>query len=149
MRILKESNPDVVLVEGTRIISRRIIDCIPVKFINMHAGITPLYRCVHGAYWALVEDNRKACGVTVHLVDTGIDTGNILEQGIIEPAAEDNFVTYDLHQMAVGIPLLKKAARDVLENRVEIKPNPEGKSKLWSHPTLWEYIWFRFRLGVK
>ena len=51
MAILTEINPDVVVINGTRIISDRIINCIPAKFINMHAGITPLYRGVHGAYW--------------------------------------------------------------------------------------------------
>jgi len=148
-KLLKELQPGCVAVTGTRIISSEVLECVAAKFINIHVGITPLYRGVHGAYWALVEDNRKACGVTVHLVDAGIDTGNILERGIIEPTAEDNFVTYGLHQLAVGIPLLKKATRDVLENRVETKPNPEGKSKLWSHPTIWEYLWYRFRYGVK
>lgn len=149
MRILKESNPDVVLIEGTRIISGRIIDCIPVKFINMHVGITPLYRGVHGAYWALVENNRKVCGVTVHLIDAGIDTGGIVGQAIIAPEKEDNFTTYEMHQLNAGMPLLRKALRDACEDAIVIKPPPEGPSKLWSHPTLWEYIWFRFRLGVK
>lgn len=149
MRILKQTNPDAVVIEGTRIISVRLIDCIPAKFINMHVGITPLYRGVHGGYWALANNDREHCGVTVHLVDAGIDTGNILEQGLIEPTDNDNFVTYGLHQLAVGIPLLKKAIKNVLENRIEIKPLPQGKSKLWTHPTIWEYLWYRLYRKVK
>lgn len=149
MHILQEIQPDVVIVTGTRIISGRIIDCIPAKFVNIHVGITPLYRGVHGAYWALVENSKKACGVTVHLIDTVIDTGKILGQGTIEPTKKDNFATYELYQIDVGIPLLKKSIKCLLENKIEVKPPPEGISKLWTHPTLWEYIWFRLMRGIK
>lgn len=149
MRMLKEINPDLVIINGIRIISERIFNCVPAKFINLHMGITPLYRGVQGAYWALVENNQKACGVTIHFVDSGVDTGKILQQGLIKPEPEDNLVTYPLLQLAVGIPLLKKAIRDIFENRVEIKLPPEGPSRLWFHPTVWEYIWYRVHLGVK
>jgi hypothetical protein len=92
--ILKKSAPDIVVINGTRIVSKSILECTPAKFVNMHAGITPLYRGVHGAYWALSEGNKQACGVTVHFVDAGIDTGNILGQETIVAAEYDNFVTY-------------------------------------------------------
>jgi len=147
--LLKNINPDIVVINGTRIISDKVLDSIKARFINMHAGITPMYRGVHGAYWALVENNKQACGVTIHFVDKGIDTGKILEQGLITPTFKDTFVTYPVLQLAIGIPLLKKAINNVLEDHVEVKPYPEGKSTLWSHPTLWEYLWYRFRYGVK
>lgn len=147
--LLEETNPTVVVINGTRIIAERILSCIRAKFINIHAGITPLYRGVHGAYWALVENNRNACGVTVHFVDPGIDTGNIIEQALVEPTKDDNFVTYPLLQLGTGIPLLKKAIRDVFGGRIEMKPPPEGKSRLWSHPTLFEYVRHRIRREVK
>ncbi len=146
--ILKMINPSVVLINGTRIISKEVLSCIPSKFINMHAGITPLYRGVHGAYWALAENNPEYCGVTIHFVDSGIDTGNIIEQAKIPIAKKDNFVTYPFIQLAIGIPLLKKALNDVLENRVMIKSPPPGNSKNWSHPTIWGYLWYRFRYGI-
>ena len=148
LSILREIGPQIVIVNGTRVISSKILDGVAAKFINMHAGITPLYRGVHGAYWALVENNRSACGVTVFFVDRGIDTGTVLGQEIIRPTKDDNFVTYPLLQLAAGIPLLKKAIREVFDNRVELKPHPEGRSRLWSHPTLLEYVWHRVRRGV-
>jgi folate-dependent phosphoribosylglycinamide formyltransferase PurN len=147
--LLKNINPDIVVINGTRIISDKVLDSIKASFINMHAGITPMYRGVHGAYWALVENNMQACGVTIHFVDKGIDTGKILEQGVITTTLKDTFVTYPLLQLAIGIPLLKKAINNVLENHIEIKPYPEGKSTLRSHPTLWEYLFYRIKYRVK
>ena len=74
-KILEECQPDVVVVNGTRIIKKEIIETIDAPFVNTHAGITPKYRGVHGGYWALTENDIEHCGVTVHLVDTDIDTG--------------------------------------------------------------------------
>jgi len=149
INILREINPDIVIVNGTRIISKKILNCIDAKFINMHAGITPLYRGVHGGYWSLVEGKIEACGVTVHFVDQGIDTGNIIEQAIIKPTKRDNFITYPLLQLGVGLPKLKTSIKKLLESSISTCADPEGESKLWSHPTLWEYLWYRIYKGVK
>lgn len=137
---LQELQPDVVVVNGTRIIAKKVLTSVPCKFINTHAGITPLYRGVHGGYWALANQDPQHCGVSVHLVDPGIDTGDIIAQALIYPTAEDNFATYPLLQLAAGLPLLKQAVRDALYREVKLQPAPTGTSKLWSHPTLTEYL---------
>ena len=149
IRSLQELRPDVVVVSGTRIIAARVLNCVPAKFINMHAGITPLYRGVHGGYWALVEHNIAECGVTVHEVDTGVDTGRILGQTRIVPEAADNFVTYGLLQQAAGLPLLKSAIRDACNGQLQPLAAPQGESKLWTHPTLGQYIYHRLMSRVK
>src|SRR5689334_8303106 len=149
VRLLRETKPDVVVVSGTRIISAEVLNSAKVPFINLHAGITPLYRGVHGAYWALVERDRPCCGVTVHLVDAGIDTGKILGQALIAPLPHDNFVTYPYLQLAAGIPVLCRAIEDAAARKFEFLPTPEGKSRLWTHPTLAEYVILRVKAGVK
>jgi methionyl-tRNA formyltransferase len=149
IRFLQELQPRVVVVSGTRIIAARVLNCAPAVFINMHAGITPLYRGVHGGYWALVEHNVEACGVTVHEVDTGVDTGRILGQTRITPNGTDNFATYGFLQLAAGLPLLKRAIRDACEGQLRPVAAPGGESRLWTHPTLSEYVYHRVKSGVK
>ena len=146
---LRRSRPAVVVVVGTRIISEQTLESLGSVFINMHAGITPMFRGVHGGYWALAAGEPKNCGVTVHLVDKGIDTGGILYQGHIEPTDKDNFTTYPLLQMAAGLPLLRRAIDDVLQGRITVHPPPDVRSHLWYHPTLWSYLRNRLRLGIK
>jgi methionyl-tRNA formyltransferase len=149
IQALRESQPELVVVSGTRIISGKVLSCIPAVFINMHSGITPVYRGSHGGYWALVEGDRDGCGVTVHQVDTGVDTGPILGQARITPNHGDNFVTYALLQQAAGLPLLKKAIQDACEDRLVPVAPPPGTSRLRTHPTLSEYVYHRLRSGVK
>lgn len=149
IQLLRQLQPKLVVIAGTRILSQQVLECVPARFLNLHAGITPLYRGVHGAYWALAEGKPEACGVTVHLVDVGIDTGGILAQAVISPTSRDNFATYLWLQLAAGLPLLTAAVRDACEGRVNIQSPPTGPSKLWTHPTLAGYLWRRRRDGVQ
>lgn len=146
---LQALNPDVVVVNGTRIIAKRVLTSMPCPFINTHAGITPLYRGVHGGYWALANADAAHCGVSVHLVDAGIDTGGIIAQALIQPSEEDTFATYPLLQLIAGLPLLKSAVRAALADEVQLQPAPQGASRLWSHPTLREYLVNRRRNGTR
>jgi len=146
---LKKIKPDVIIVNGTRIISKRILRNVKAKFINTHAGITPKYRGVHGGYWAMASEDAENCGVTVHLVDAGIDTGDILYQNNIEPTEKDNFITYTYLQIGEGIQLMKKALADVEADCLEPKKSKTKESKLWYHPTIWFYLANRIGKGVK
>jgi len=145
---LRELRPGVVLVMGTRIIKAEVLAETAAPFINYHAGITPKYRGVHGGYWALAEGDAGNFGVTVHVVDAGIDTGGILYQERIRPGTADNFSTFPYLQLAAGLPLLAKAARDALAGRLSLQGATTLPSRLWSHPTIWHYLATGFRRGV-
>lgn len=147
--ILQERKPDIIIVSGTRIISKRVLETVPCKFINIHAGITPKYRGVHGAYWSLVNNDSAHCGVTVHFVDKGIDTGSIIEQQNITVTSKDNFVTYPYLQLAVGLKLLHKAINSYFAGTLQSKASDILDSFLWYHPTLLQYLYNRLVKKVK
>ncbi|MCB1984263.1 MAG: formyl transferase [Burkholderiales bacterium] len=148
INLLKKINPDAVVVNGTRIISGNVLSSVNAPFINTHMGITPKYRGVHGGYWALAMNDSANCGVTVHLVDQGIDTGGILYQDTIHPNQDDNFNTYPIHQIAKAIPLMKEALDDVREKRLKIKKSTLP-SQLWYHPTILDYAKYWIQRGIK
>lgn len=136
---LKAIAPRAVLVVGTRIISRRVLEAVPVPFINYHAGITPKYRGIHGGYWAKVNRDLENFGVTVHLVDPGIDTGAVLYQSRLAPEAGDNYATFPYLQLAEGLSLLERAGQDALDGTLTQR-QVDLPSRLWSHPTIWSYL---------
>lgn len=149
LRRLQNEQPGIVIVNGTRIISKKILNSVQTAFINMHVGITPKYRGVHGGYWALANNDIENLGVTIHLVDNGIDTGSILYQKNIAPGKADNFVTYPLLQLAEGIPLMKKALQDIANNSLSFRQEGRDESKLWYHPTIIQYLYYRLKKGIK
>jgi folate-dependent phosphoribosylglycinamide formyltransferase PurN len=149
-QLLRSLDPRVVVVNGTRIISRETLACIDAPFINLHTGITPLYRGVHGGYWALAEGRPDLAGTTVHLVDEGIDTGTVLAQSTFAVTDEDSFATYGYLHLGTGLPLLLDAVRQALDGDLRPRPAAAGLgSRLRSHPTLWQYLRHRLRGGVR
>jgi folate-dependent phosphoribosylglycinamide formyltransferase PurN len=149
IQILQSLQPDLVILCGTRIISKRVLKSVNAVFINIHAGITPLYRGVHGAYWALIENNLSLCGVTLHYVDEGIDTGKVIAQELIAPTAKDNFITYAYLQLAAGIVLLREQLPGILSGDVQEFEPLTNRSSLRYHPTLFVYIKNFIIKGIK
>jgi methionyl-tRNA formyltransferase len=146
---LQAHQPDVVVINGTRIIGQRVLECVEAPFINTHAGITPAYRGVHGGYWALAEGKPELAGVTVHYLDTGIDTGAVIAQALIHPGPADNFQTYPTLQLAAGLPLLKKAVLDTHRKGLQTTKPVTTATRLYYHPGLSQYLTHRVRDGVR
>jgi len=147
--LLRKLSPRVIVVNGTRVLEEKLLSATSGVILNTHVGITPLYRGVHGGYWALASCDPEHCGVTIHKVDKGIDTGEVVAQALMQPADSDNFSTYPLLQIAIAIPLLKQAIRDAVNGTLETMPAPAGISKLWSHPTIFQYLKHRIMLGIR
>lgn len=144
---LARLKPDVVLVIGTRIIGRETLAGIAAPVINFHSGINPKYRGQAGGYWALAMGDSDNAGVTVHLVDEGVDTGAVLYQARFQATARDDFLTYFFIQAAVARPLAIMAVEDALAGR--LKPvKIDLPSQQFYHPTLWFYLWTGWTKGV-
>ncbi len=144
LQCLQALQPDIVLVNGTRIISKKILQCTPAVFINMHVGITPWYRGSHGGYWALYHNDPENFGTTIHLIDAGVDTGSVLKQVFAKPAKGDNFTTYPVIQVAEGIKAIPGVIKDILSNTYIASKHTE-KGRVYHQPTVWEYLKNRTR----
>ena len=140
-KLLLQLDPDLVLVNGTRIISKKTLECIKAPFINIHTGITPAFRGVHGGYWAVAKAKKDLFGTTIHYVDTGVDTGGIIEQTFIVPGKKDNFYTYPYLQYAAVLPVLQQVVLSFEPSQRPLVKQPvTTESALWFHPTLWQWI---------
>lgn len=145
---IQEFAPSVVVVYGTRIVTGKTLRAANVPFINVHAGLTPWYRGGHGAYWAFYNREPERAGVTVHRIDTGIDTGGILAQASIAATDEDTIATYPLLQLAAAAQLLRGLLREGQRTWDEKHSDATPLRALYAHPTIWEYFIGRLR-GVK
>lgn len=148
LQLLQSLEPSVVVVNSTSIIGKKLLSAIACPFINIHSGITPMYRGYAGAYWALAHNDPGNCGSTIHLIDEGIDTGGILQQGTIQISSADNYLTYPFLQLARELELLPKALRDVLGNQVNFIQRNERPGRFFE-PTLWAYWFNRIAKRVK
>lgn len=63
------------------IISEKLIKSIDIDIINLHSSYLPWNRGAHANFWSFYDHTPK--GITIHVIDKGIDTGPILFQKLI------------------------------------------------------------------
>jgi methionyl-tRNA formyltransferase len=87
----KSYNCDLfVSMSFNQIFRANIISLPKLGVINCHAGKLPFYRGRNILNWALIND-EKEFGITVHYVDEGIDTGDIIKQNCYPITDIDNY----------------------------------------------------------
>lgn len=81
-----------VSMSFNQIFKTEMINLPPYKTINCHAGKLPFYRGRNILNWALIND-EKEFGITVHYLDEGIDTGDIILQKTYPITDKDDYST--------------------------------------------------------
>lgn len=83
---------DFIISYGYRhIIKKPILDKFKGRAINLHIGYLPWNRGADPNLWSFLEDTPK--GVTIHYLDEGIDTGDIIARGFIDYDDNDTLRT--------------------------------------------------------
>lgn len=78
--LLDEHEIDLVCLAGfLRILSPQFVDRYPGRILNIHPSLLPKFRGLHPQAYAVAADETET-GCTVHYVDAGIDTGEIILQ---------------------------------------------------------------------
>ncbi len=143
LELLELHQPQICVITGTSIIKPVVLDKCSL-FLNIHCGITPAYRGVHGGFWAIKEQDFKNVGVTIHKVDQGIDTGDIVYQEEVSFTKKfETHRTLAAKQYKIGIPLMSKAIDDGLNGRLPSFRRDDLESRQWFSPTLFDYFGFR------
>ena len=93
LEVIDQYNCDLfVSMSFNQIFKKTIINMPKLKTINCHAGKLPFYRGRNILNWVLIND-EKEFGVTIHYVDEGIDTGDIILQKTFPITDIDNYST--------------------------------------------------------
>lgn len=114
--LLKDVGPDVVVVLGSSIIKQNIIMIPKVAMINIHTGLSPYYRGTWSYGWPIVNKAPEYIGVTLHHINSGIDSGDIIYQTRPILDIHDDLNTIFLKVVAEGIELAVKAVKEISKN---------------------------------
>ncbi len=118
-RMINKFNPDLVFVRGTTIIKEPLINHGFKYFLNIHGGIVPNYRNVHGQFWSLYFKDFHNMGSSVLHLTKGIDNGNI---AMMEKLNDEPLNLRDLHFKTITLSnkLIDKIISTYMkENRIE------------------------------
>ena len=76
---LKLYDKKLVVFTGGGIIRKNILDNAGDGIINCHMGVLPRYKGMDLPEWCILEEEINELGITLHFMDSGIDTGDILK----------------------------------------------------------------------
>jgi len=77
-QLLQQAAPDLIVVYATGLLRRRIIDSAPLGAINAHTAVLPDYRGACAESWQLFNSAYDKTGISIHFIDEGVDTGDII-----------------------------------------------------------------------
>lgn len=147
VEVLRGLAPDLGVVLGTRILKRSTFSVPRMGCVNLHLGKVPEYRGMPPGFWELY-DGQPTAGVTVHLVDDGIDTGDVVGEEIVHIHDDDTPWTLNQRLEAQGRELLARCVTDFAQERVTQRPQPSGRWRTRTSPTRREQHELERRLGT-
>jgi len=133
---LRRLDPALLVLVGADIVPASMLELARVGALNAHYGLLPKYRGMNVTEWSVY--NGDPVGVTVHLVDSGIDSGDILVREPIPLAAGETFASLRKKHQQVAARLLVESAvalRDGTANALPQRPQ-EGRQYYRMHPVL-------------
>jgi methionyl-tRNA formyltransferase len=126
--ILKEMNPEAIIVVAYgKFLPKNILDLPPLGCLNLHASLLPRHRGPSPISAALLSGDKQT-GATVMLMDSGMDTGQILAQSIVQIGSED--AAGELHDklMEQGALLMVETVKKLAKKEIVSVPQDESKA---------------------
>lgn len=129
---LAKLKPDLILAAGYAIILKEEILALPdLLAVNFHASLLPDYRGKHPVFWAL-RNGEKWSGLTVHVMDPGIDTGDIMYQVKIRTRQNDSVATMYKRIIDQSVDLVGKLIADAEHDSIPRQPQPKNTGSYFS-----------------
>ena len=125
---IAEIEPDIFFtVYYRKILPKRLIEIPELGAVNVHPSWLPSYRGPVPTAWALLNGEEEF-GVTLHLIDDGVDTGDILAQEAHKIYHDETGFELNNRAMSIGLQMLKKHFDGILEDSLVSVKQGEGAS---------------------
>lgn len=123
---LAKYQPDIIIVAAFgQILTKEILDMPKYGCINVHASLLPKYRGAAPIQWAVINGDPVS-GVTIMRMDTGIDTGDMIDKVEVELAEDETVGSLFDRLAAEGAKLCVKTMEKIEnETAVYTKQNEE------------------------
>jgi phosphoribosylglycinamide formyltransferase-1 len=121
LKQIERWSPDLVVCAGfMRILPPAVVSALTPRIINTHPALLPAFPGAHAVRDALAA-GVSTTGVTVHVIDEGVDTGPIIVQRSVPVYADDTEHTLHERIKTVERELLVQAVLDIANGEVDLK----------------------------
>lgn len=123
--LLAEQDPWRVVSHGYRRILRRdVLDVVPGRIVNLHIALLPFNRGADPTLWSVLEDTPA--GVTIHHIDEGVDTGDVIAQREVALAGHDTLATAYARLQEAMAALFAEQWEAIAAGTAARRPQPPG-----------------------
>ena len=140
LSFLKELNPDVIAFTGGGLIRSELLRIPSKGIVNCHMGPLPRFRGLDVVEYPVLERrlDDEGTGLTLHYMDSGIDTGPILLRRSVLPRAGESFATLRHRMKRAMAELMLEGLRGIRDEAVKPKyQDPEsGRQYYVMHPRI-------------
>ncbi len=113
--------PDLVVCAGfMRILPANAVRALSPNLINIHPALLPLFPGAHAVDEALAAGVTHT-GVTVHIVDEGVDTGPIITQTVVAVEPGDTVAILHERIKVVERALIVQTVREIALTHINLK----------------------------
>lgn len=119
--LLEDRRIDTLVSAGyMRVLGKPVLDVYEGRWLNIHPALLPSFPGMHGVRDALAY-GAKITGVTVFLVDEGVDTGPLVAQEVVEVLPDDDWDSLEARIHAAEHRQLPAAVRALIEGRLQVE----------------------------
>lgn len=119
IRQIKDLKPDLIVVAAYgKILPKAVLDLPGFGCVNIHGSLLPKFRGPSPVQNALLM-GEKETGITIMLMDQGIDTGDILSQEKIAISKDDNYEILYAKLAKIGADLLSQTLPLWIKRQIE------------------------------
>ena len=130
--LMRELEPDLLAAVGYLYRLKDPVLSVPrLAPVNFHASLLPAYRGKHPVFWALRNGERWS-GLTIHVMDSGFDTGDILYQAKVRTRKGDTVSGLYDRIMDHSVGLVPRLVQDAEQGRLNLRPQPESGASYYS-----------------
>ena len=145
-KVLEALPCDLFLLCGTPILKKAVFAMPSIGTLNLHQGDVTKYRGAPPGFWEL-WNNEKEVGVTVHFVDEGIDTGDIVLQKNVPVFRYDNLNSVERKLQEISLSLYPEAVRQIATGKCQRIKQQKGRGKQYSFPTIKQIFQLKLRIA--
>ncbi len=120
--------PKLLLVFGTSILRTPLIKVPEIGVLNVHGSILPDYRGTSSEFWQALRNDYEKAGVTIHFIEEGLDTGDIIIQRRSYNTPYTDPYLMRVKNLSIATELLPIAAKSVLEGTAKRKPQAKSST---------------------
>ena len=135
IEIVRSLNCDILAVCGTGILRETVFDLPKIGTINLHQGEAQKYKGAPPGFWEL-WNNEKQVGITIHFVDKGVDTGDIILQKLVPIFEYDRLSSIQNKLSEISLELYPEAIKQIANKSYRRTKQPQNIGKQYFFPTL-------------